>query len=166
MLTTLAGARRKLRLTLIFAMIGVLSAGALAQSPTLAAIKPPAIASGSASNAIRLPEAPITHKFWDSKNRLLFFTVAALSTADFAVTRNNLVDGGRELNPLVRPFAGSTAGLAASFSAQTAGVIGISYVFHRNGHHRLERITSISEYCRLSGCGWLWSRSQINCAEI
>jgi hypothetical protein len=125
MVSKLAGARAKLRLGLVFDMIGVLSAGALAQSPTLAAINPPAIASGSTSNAIRLPEAPITHRFRDRKNRLLFFTVDALSTADFAVTRNSLANGGREPNPLVRPFAGNIAGLAASVSAQTAGVIGI-----------------------------------------
>jgi hypothetical protein len=133
----------KLRLGLAFALIGVLSTGALGQSSTFAGINPPAITSGAKSNAIRLPEAPVTHRFWDRENRLFFLAVGALSTADFAVTRDNLANGGRELNPLVRPFAGSTAGLAASFSAQTAGVIGISYMLHRTGHHRLERITPL-----------------------
>ena len=88
-----------------------------------------------------LPEAPSQHKFWDGKNRFLFTSVAAFSAADFTVTRMNLNSGGRELNPMVRPFTGSTAALATNFAGQTAGVVAISYLFHRTGHHRLERMT-------------------------
>ena len=39
-------------------------------------------------------------------------------------------------------FSGSTAGLAANFALETASTIGISYLFHKTGHHKLERITS------------------------
>jgi hypothetical protein len=99
----------------------------------------PAIAPGSF-----LPEAPRQHQFWDRKNRFLFSTAAALSMADFSVTRMNLANGGRELNPIVRPFAGSTPALAANFLGQTAGVVAISYMFHHMGHHRLERITPLA----------------------
>lgn len=91
-----------------------------------------------------LPEAPSQHKFWDSKNRLLFSTVAAFSAADFGVTRMNLSNGGRELNPIVRPFAGNSAALASNFAGQTAGVVAISYFLHRTGHHRLERIAPVA----------------------
>jgi hypothetical protein len=90
-----------------------------------------------------LPEAPGQHKFWDNENRALFAAVAALSTADFVVTRANLQNGGKELNPVTRIFSGSTAGLAANFAGQTAGIIGLSYYFHRTGHHQLERITPL-----------------------
>ena len=83
------------------------------------------------------------HKFWDRKNRVLFAAASALDWADFAVTRANLQSGGRELNPLVRPFGRSTPGLAANFAGETAGVIGVSYFFHKTGHHRLERIVSM-----------------------
>ena len=83
------------------------------------------------------------HKFWDTKNRALFATVAALNVADFAVTRVNLRNGGRELNPVARVFGTSTSGLAANVAGETAGVIGLSYFFHRTGHHKLERITSL-----------------------
>lgn len=55
------------------------------------------------------------------------------------MTRMNLRNGGRELNPMVQPFTGSTAALASNFAGQTAGVIAVSYLFHRSGHHRLER---------------------------
>jgi hypothetical protein len=88
-----------------------------------------------------LPEAPVQHKFWDSDNRVLFAAVAALSAADFAITRSILQNGGKELNPVTRVFAGSTAGLAVNFTGETVGVVGLSYLFHRSGHHKLERIT-------------------------
>jgi len=89
----------------------------------------------------RAPEAPSHRRFWDNENRVLFATVAALSAADFAVTRANLRNGGRELNPVTRIFSGSTAGLAVNFAGETAGIIGLSYYFHKTGHHRLERLT-------------------------
>jgi hypothetical protein len=91
---------------------------------------------------ITLPEKP-RHQFWDRKNTLLFATTAGLNTADFFATRHNLRNGGQELNPLTRPFASSTAGLAVNFAGETAGVIGLSYLFHRSGHHKLERAVSI-----------------------
>ena len=79
------------------------------------------------------------HKFWDKQNRVLFIAAAAMNGADFAVTRANLQSGGQELNPVVRPFGQSTAGLAANFVGETAGVAAISYFFHKTGHHKLER---------------------------
>jgi hypothetical protein len=86
-----------------------------------------------------LPEAPSQHRFWDRQNRILFSTVAIFSAGDFAVTHMNLGNGGRELNPLVRPFTGSTAALATNFVGQTAGIVAVSYLFHKTGHHKLER---------------------------
>ena len=75
---------------------------------------------------------------------MLFAAVAALSAADFAVTRANLQNGGKELNPVTRLFSGSTEGLAVNFAGEAAGVMGLSYYFHRTGHHRLERITPLA----------------------
>ena len=80
------------------------------------------------------------HKFWDKENRVLFAASAAFSAADFAVTRANLQSGGRDLNPVVRFFGPSTAGLAVNFAGETIGVIGVSYFFHKTGHHKIERI--------------------------
>jgi hypothetical protein len=68
---------------------------------------------------------------------------AALSASDFAVTHANLQSGGRELNPVVRLFGRSTAGLATNFIGETTGGIGLSYFFHKTGHHKLERIVSL-----------------------
>jgi len=83
-----------------------------------------------------------SHKFWDKENKLLFITATALNGADFAVTRSNLQSGGTELNPMVRVFGRSTAGLAVNFVGETVGVVGISYFFHKTGHHKLERFVS------------------------
>jgi hypothetical protein len=90
----------------------------------------------------QVPPATIKHRFWDKENIALFAGTAALSAADFTVTRQNLQSGGRELNPIVRIYGRSTPGLALNFAGETAGGIGLSYFFHRTGHHRLERLVS------------------------
>jgi hypothetical protein len=79
----------------------------------------------------------------DTRNRALFATVAGFCVADFAVTRANLNHGGVELNPITRVFSGSSAGLTVNFVGEAAGVIAVSYFFHRTGHHKLERITPL-----------------------
>jgi len=109
--------------------------------PSGASSVAPSAVTTSLTTASLLPEAPSPHKFWDTKNRALFTTVAALSAADFALTRSILQNGGKELNPVTRLFSGSTAGLAANFAGETAGIIGLSYLFHKTGHHQLERLT-------------------------
>jgi hypothetical protein len=83
------------------------------------------------------------HKFWDAENFALFGGAAASNGADFAVTRANLQSGGQELNPIVRVFGRSNAGLAVNFAGETAGVMGLSYFCHRTGHHKLERMVSV-----------------------
>ena len=90
-----------------------------------------------------MPSEPAReHNFWDRKNLALFAISAGFSGADFAVTRSNLQSGGRELNPIVRMVGTSTPALAANFAGETAGMIAISYFFHRTGHHEMERIVS------------------------
>jgi len=83
------------------------------------------------------------HVFWDRQNRILFAATGGMAAADFFVTRSNLAAGGRELNPLTRPFTRSTPALAANFALETGSVMGISYFFHKTGHHKLERLTSV-----------------------
>ena len=84
-----------------------------------------------------------THRFWDRQNRVLFAATGMAATGDFFVTRANLASGGRELNPWTRMFTGSTPALASNFALQTTAVIGVSYLFHKTGHHKLERLTSV-----------------------
>jgi|SRR5580692_4181592 hypothetical protein len=90
-----------------------------------------------------LPDAPQEHRFWDRENTFLFTANAALAATDFAVTRDNLRNGGRELDPVTRLFSGSTAGLSVNFAGEAIGVVGLSYFFHKTGHHKLERTVSM-----------------------
>jgi hypothetical protein len=88
------------------------------------------------------PEAS-NHRFWDRENTILFATSAAFSTADFVVTKDNLHAGGQELNPVTRVFTANTGTLALNFAGETAGVVGLSYFFHKTGHHKMERYISM-----------------------
>jgi hypothetical protein len=120
---------------------------ARSQEVSLAMLRPEVMAPAPVVKAVfatELPQAP-SHKFWDRENRILFAGVAASATADFAVTRANLQSGGQELNPVARVFSGSTAGLAVNFAGETAGVMGLSYLFHKTGHHKLERFVAMTD---------------------
>jgi hypothetical protein len=114
----------------------LLASASLTEAPTPAVepVTPVVLAPSIASSE---------HKFFDNQNRVLFIAAAAFNGADFAVTRANLQSGGQELNPVVRVFGRSTAGLAVNFIGETAGVISLSYFFHKTGHHKLERAVSI-----------------------
>jgi len=141
----LSAALRYRAAVLLFVMASFGSAQS--QEASFAMLRPEAMAPApmvKAAFATELPQAP-SHRFWDRENRILFTAVAASATADFAVTRANLQGGGQELNPVARVFSGSTAGLAVNFAAETAGVIGLSYLFHKTGHHKLERFVSMTD---------------------
>jgi hypothetical protein len=115
----------------------------IAQGPLPDAPLPvPALEHGSSFVSLPQPTAS-EHKFWDRENKVLLITAAALNGADFAVTRSNLQSGGQELNPVVRIFGRSTAGLAVNFAGETAGVVTLSYFLHKTGHHKLERWVSV-----------------------
>ena len=110
-----------------------------------AAMQPAAMTPAPIVNFVQpatLPEAP-RHRFWDRENSVLFAASAAFSGADFVVTRDNLRSGGQELNPVTRVFSGSTTGLAVNFAGETVGVVGLSYLFHKTGHHKMERAISM-----------------------
>ena len=83
-----------------------------------------------------------THRFWDRENILLFSGVGLARGLDYASTLNIRRRGINEIflsNSIVdnHPlFAGIEA-------AGTGASIGVSYIFHRTGHHTLERWTSI-----------------------
>ena len=149
MLTKFCGAIFGPRTAILLALL-TLVGPARAQEVSLALLQPAALAAESSPptpfimpvQPATFPEAP-SHRFWDRKNSLLFATSAAFSTADFFVTRANLRNGGQELNPVTRMFGSSTTGLAVNFVGENIGVIGISYMFHKTGHHKLERAVSM-----------------------
>lgn len=130
------------RASLIVALILGIPSALFAQGPFPDAPTPsiePVVAPVVISNT---PNIEVPHRFWDKQNLTLFSAVAATSAADFAVTRSNLQRGGQELNPMVRIFGRSTAGLAMNFASEAAGSMGLSFFFHKTGHHKLERAVS------------------------
>jgi hypothetical protein len=110
-----------------------------------AVTRPDPVAPSSVGQPVRPARPPeaTSHRFWSRENSVLFAVSAAFNAADFVVTRDNLRNGGRELNPATRLFSGSTAGLAVNFAGETAGVVALSYFFHKTGHHKLERAVSL-----------------------
>jgi len=87
------------------------------------------------------PPAPDVHKFWDRENDLLFAAVGAGRALDYASTLNLRSRGINEAF-LTNSVVDNHPLLAGIEVAATAASIGVSYLFHRTGHHRLERWTS------------------------
>jgi len=136
--------------TAVSIAILALSCAASAQGP-LPDAPLPSLAAVVPVMAVAQPRVEVTHKFWDKQNKFLFIASGAGAVADFAVTRANLQSGGRELNPMVRPFGRSSAGLAMNFAGETAAVVSLSYFFHKTGHHKMERAVSILNIASSTG---------------
>lgn len=88
------------------------------------------------------PQAPLPHAFWDRTNLWLFSGVAVTRALDYTSTRNMLARGREEIL-LPDDVVDNSAGFASLEAAGTMTSIGISYIFHRTGHHTLERWMSI-----------------------
>lgn len=82
------------------------------------------------------------HRFWDRKNAALFVGVGGARALDYASSlsfRSKGIDERLLSNRLVdnRPLFATIEALG------TAGSLGLAYLFHRTGHHKLERWVSI-----------------------
>ena len=94
-----------------------------------------------------VPNAPsatppgVTHRFWDGENLLLFGAVAAGRGFDYASTMDLRRRGLNEIF-LTNAIVDNHPLFIGIEAAATAASIGVSYAFHRTGHHRLERWTS------------------------
>ena len=87
------------------------------------------------------PIAPGVHPFWDRENDLLFAAVGAGRALDYASTLN-LRHRGIDEAFLTNSIVDNHPLFAAIEIGATAASVGVSYIFHRTGHHRLERWTS------------------------
>ncbi len=86
------------------------------------------------------------HPFWDQANtRLLLLNVAAQSLDAYSTQRALRHDNTKEFNPLARPFAerGWKGQVAYSYGIGVGGTLAVSYLFHRMGQHKRERLTPI-----------------------
>lgn len=89
--------------------------------------------------AVRTPgEDSAPHQFMDRANILLFSGIAAIRVLDYTSTRNMLARGREEIL-IPDDVVHSTPGFASLEAAGAATSIGISYLLHRTGHHKLER---------------------------
>ena len=75
-------------------------------------------------------------------NDLLFAGVGASRTLDYFSTLN-MRHRGRDEILLTNDVVDNHAAFAAIEAAGTGASIGVSYLFHHYGHHKLERATSI-----------------------
>jgi len=93
-----------------------------------------------AAQAASLP-VPGEHSFWDRENDWLFAAVGAGRALDYASTLNLRRRGINEVF-LTNSIVDNHPLFAGIEAAATGASIGVSYIFHRTGHHRLERWTS------------------------
>jgi len=93
----------------------------------------------------RTMELTREHRFWDKQNAWLFAGVGAARTLDYFSTLNLRRRGDQEIL-LTNDVVDNHAAFAAIEAAGTGVSIGVSYLFHRYGHHKLERWTSIVHF--------------------
>jgi hypothetical protein len=82
------------------------------------------------------------HHFWDKENAWLFAGVGASRTLDYFSTLNLRRRHDQEIL-VTNDLVDHHAAFAVVEAAGTGVSIGASYLFHRYGHHKLERWTSI-----------------------
>ena len=128
---------RRSSLLLLLAVVALASAACAQQEK-----EAPNPAPAAAAPQLPKPAPAPAHRFWDKENSLLFAGVGGARALDYASTlymRDHGVNETLLSNDIVdnRPlFAGIEA-------AGTAASIGVAYLFHRTGHHKLERWVSI-----------------------
>ena len=106
------------------------------------ATPPPADQKKTPAGSIPADSFPAgSHRFWDRENDLLFAGVGAGRALDYASTLNLRRRGIDEVF-LTNSIVDNHALFAGIEASATAASIGVSYIFHRTGHHRLERWTS------------------------
>ena len=132
---------RVLSLLLLIACVAVQAAPA----QELAKPEPPN-ASGCRSTTGRQKE-PIRerHRFWDRENGWLFAGVGAARTLDYFSTLNMRQRGRQEIF-LSNGVVDNHLAFATIEAAATGASIGASFLFHRYGHHKLERWTSFVHF--------------------
>jgi hypothetical protein len=137
---------RALRVGLILVLVvaaGVCARATFGQESTAPTAGASAVVDSSISEREikALPESP--HRFWDKENDWLFVGVGASRTLDYFSTLNMRSRGRQEIF-LTNDIVDNHAAFAMIEASATGVSIGASYLFHRYGHHKLERWTSIA----------------------
>ena len=130
---------RGTRLLLLFALAACSAVAARAQDP--GPQDDPATSPAPKVDLSPAKTRPDAHPFWDKQNKWLFTGVGAARTLDYFSTLNFRRRGVQE-EFLTDSIVDNHAAFAAIEAGGTALSIGASYLFHRYGHHKLERWTS------------------------
>jgi hypothetical protein len=135
-----------MRLTLQLVTAALLTIGLSPLAPAqVQPAEPPETGQAFVTVAHPVPSAerPLpVHAFWDRTNIALFSGVAISRGLDYASTQNFLARGREEIL-IPDDIVDNPAGFAALEVASTAASIGVSYIMHRTGHHKIERWVSI-----------------------
>jgi hypothetical protein len=126
-------------------LVAAIAAGGkslFAQEPAPAANTNPATSVPAAPRPRPEATSKHGHRFWDKTNDWLFAGVGASRTLDYFSTLN-LRRRGRQEILITNDAVDNHAAFAVIEAAGTGVSIGASYLFHRYGHHKLERWTSI-----------------------
>ena len=106
---------------------------------------PSVVAEVVSTPTVSTPKAKV-HAFFDAKNIALFSMGAAFVASD-SITTQRMVGTGRfdEQDPIAKPFVNSGwKGQALISAIGLGGSVGLSYVFHKFGHHKMERYVGLS----------------------
>jgi hypothetical protein len=106
---------------------------------------PSVVAAVVRTPTVSMPKMKV-HAFFDAKNIALFSMGAAFVASD-SITTQRMVGSGRfdEQDPIARPFVkNGWKGQALISAIGLGGSVGLSYVFHKFGHHKMERCVGLS----------------------
>jgi hypothetical protein len=138
-------------------VLGALAQAALAQQSVSSWDFPTTQKTQDPVQPVPTTPQPPQHRFWDRTNILLFSGVAVFRGLDYASTRNFQARGRGEIL-IPDDVVNNSAGFAGLEAAGAATSVGISYVFHRTGHHKMERWMSIT-HISVTGFGVVWNYS-------
>lgn len=133
-----------IRIRFFCLLLGVFAAGGTACAQEAASQQPAPSSATKEAPPIgkqQKEDALQPHRFWDKENAWLFAGVGAARTLDYFSTLNMRRRGRQEIF-LTNDVVDNHAAFATIEAAATGVSIGASYLFHRYGHHKLERWTS------------------------
>jgi hypothetical protein len=100
------------------------------------------VTGASSTSQSPAPKEGSTHRFWDATNAGLFAGVGGARALDYASTVGFRSRGVNEIL-LSKSTVDNHALFAGIEAAGVAASIGVAYLFHRSGHHKMERWVSI-----------------------
>jgi hypothetical protein len=117
----------------------LLSVSLSAQQAAIAEVADPLVATPAVRQATNAPlsDRPLPHKFFDRQQLLALYLHSGMRAVDTIKTCRELSHGGREDWIPTQ----SCGGIAAWQVGSIGLALGVGWMFHKHGNHRLERIT-------------------------